>query len=272
MAAIGIGEELRRERIRQGLTLDDIVARTRISSKSLTAIEDDAFDRLPGIVFTRGFVRLYATDLKLDPGPMLARMPRVDIGNQPLPVPPVNAPTKWDPRWIAALTSFAWLVALTGAGTGAWYYYDHYGLHLVRTIASAPAPKHAQTVAAISTPPPPTVEPASSSAPTPEAATAENYDSSRPVQVVLTASEAAWVQISTDGKVAFVGTLHANDRREIAADAQVRIITGNAGGIKISLNGKPLDPIGPSGQIRTVRLTAEGPELVGKTPPASSPL
>jgi len=63
----GVGEELRQERLRQGFTLDDIAQRTRISSRSLEAIEANAFDRLPGIVFARGFVRVYAIDLNLDP-------------------------------------------------------------------------------------------------------------------------------------------------------------------------------------------------------------
>jgi hypothetical protein len=100
----------------------------------------------------------------------------------------------------------------------------------------------------------------------------EGFDGSRPVQVILTAHEVAWVQVSADGRTEFVGTLHPNDTRSIAADAQVKILTGNAGGLDISLNGKPLDPIGPSGQVRTVRLTAEGPQFGPQNPPASSPL
>jgi hypothetical protein len=92
------------------------------------------------------------------------------------------------------------------------------------------------------------------------------------VQVILTAHEATWVQVSADGQTAFVGILHPNDTRSIAADDHVKIIAGNAGGLDISLNGKPLDPIGPTGQVRTVRLTAEGPQFVQRNPPASSPL
>ena len=70
-------------------------------------------------------------------------------------------------------------------------------------------------------------------------------------------------------------TFHLNGNQviaNIAADAQVKILTGNAGGLDISLNGKTLDPIGPKGQTRTVRLTAEGPQLGPQNPPASSPL
>ncbi len=56
--------------------------------------------------------------------------------------------------------------------------------------------------------------------------------------------------MSVDGKVAFTGTLQPNDTKEISANERVKILTGNAGGLTISLNGKTLDPLGPSGQVR----------------------
>jgi len=245
--------------------------RTRISPRSLEAIEADAFDRLPGLVFARGFVRVYAIDLKLDPEALVSRLPKVDVESAPLPNPPARSGrTKWDPRLTAALASVLWIVTAAGAGTGAWYYFNHYGLHSITTVASAPAPVSRPSVPASSTNQNP--GPASNEAAPETAGMPEGFDGNRPVQVILTAREVAWVQVSADGRTAFVGTLHPNDKREIAADAQVKILTGNAGGLDISLNGKPLEPIGPSGQVRTVRLTAEGPQYGPQNPPASSPL
>jgi cytoskeletal protein RodZ len=270
VAASGIGDELRRERIRQGLSLDVIVQRTRISPRSLEAIEADAFDRLPGLVFARNFVRLYAIDLKLDPDALLTRLPRVDIDSAPLPAPPARSGrTKWDPRLTAALASILWLVTAAGAGFGAWYYVNRVR-HSATVVAVSPARVYKPTPAIQSANPSP-AQPESPASP-PAAAPVEGFDNNRPVQVVLTAHEAAWVQISADGRKAFAGMLHPHDKRTIAADAQVKILTGNAGGLDISLNGKPLDPIGPSGQVRTVRLTAEGPQFGPQNPPASSPL
>lgn len=265
MSVNTIGEELRQERQRQGMSIDEIAQRTRISVRSLEAIEDNAFERLPGLIFSRNFVRLYATELKMEPEALLARLPRVDIEAAPLPNPPVRpGHSAWDPRLTAAFVSVLWLVTASGAGAGAWYYWNHYARHSVSTISAAPAPQLSIPTAAIA-----------------QAAAIRNdnhdaipadYDASRPVQVILTAHEATWVQVSADGQTAFVGILHPNDKRSIAADDQVKILTGNAGGLDISLNGKPLDPLGPTGQVRTVRLTAEGPQFVQKNPPASSPL
>lgn len=273
MAVTGIGEELRRERTRQGLTLDDISRRTRISLRSLEAIEADAFDRLPGVVFARNFVRLYAIDLKLDPESLIARLPKVDIDRAPLPDAPNSArKAGWDPRVKAALMSAVWLIVAGAAGTGAWYYYNFYGRHLVTTVAAAPAPITPERP--VSIPPPPS---GAAPAPQPETTTESTalngpLDSNRPVQVVLTARDVVWVQVSADGRTAFVGTLRPNDTRKIEADDQVKVLMGNAGGLDISLNGKALDPLGTKGQTRTVRLTAAGPQFGPQNPPVSSPL
>ena len=275
MASNGIGEELRRERLRQGLTLEDVVRRTRISPRYIEAIEADAFDRLPGTVFARNFVRLYALDLKLDSDDLLTRLPRVDIESAPLPNPPARAGRNpWDPRLTAALASVLWLVTAAGAGIGAWFYFTHSRQHSFATAVVAPAPAMKTTARppAATSPNPAQLADTVAVSTSGQGAPPEAFDNSRPVQVVLTAREAAWVQVSADGRTAFVGLLHPNDRRTIAADAQVKILTGNAGGLDISLNGKPLDPIGPSGQVRTVRLTAEGPQYGPQIPSASAPL
>lgn len=54
------GERLRREREMRGITLDEIGAATKIGTRSLKAIEDEDFKKLPGGIFNKGFVRAYA--------------------------------------------------------------------------------------------------------------------------------------------------------------------------------------------------------------------
>jgi cytoskeleton protein RodZ len=50
-----------------GLTLSDVFARTRITVRNLTALEEEDFASLPASVYTRSFIRQYAKLLNIDP-------------------------------------------------------------------------------------------------------------------------------------------------------------------------------------------------------------
>ena len=54
-------------RERRGLSLAAVAAATKISVATLQAMERGDFARLPGGVFTRGFLRAYAREVGLDP-------------------------------------------------------------------------------------------------------------------------------------------------------------------------------------------------------------
>ncbi len=61
------GERLEQERTKRGVTLKDMADATKISARMLRALETEDFDKLPGGIFNRGFVRAYARHLGLDP-------------------------------------------------------------------------------------------------------------------------------------------------------------------------------------------------------------
>ena len=60
------GNSFRSARESRGLTIAEIAQETRISSRFLRAIEAEAFEELPGGVFSRGFIRTYASEVGLD--------------------------------------------------------------------------------------------------------------------------------------------------------------------------------------------------------------
>jgi cytoskeleton protein RodZ len=64
MAAIG--ETLRQARLRLGVDLNQVAQKTKINRRFLEAIEAGDFDKLPGGVFARMFVKQYADALGLD--------------------------------------------------------------------------------------------------------------------------------------------------------------------------------------------------------------
>jgi cytoskeletal protein RodZ len=65
------GEELKRERELREISLREISEATKINLRYLDALERNDFERLPGGVFNKGFVRAYAEYIGVDPETMV---------------------------------------------------------------------------------------------------------------------------------------------------------------------------------------------------------
>jgi len=261
LPSTGIGAQLRQRRLGLRLSIEDISRETRIASRYLEAIEAGDLGSLPSLVFTRNFVRQFALFLKLDPEPLLAQLPMLDEAAIQLPDPPARPRSAYrrDRQIRAALTAAAWLLVAGGAGA-AYFHFNHSAR--ARVASNAP-----NLVVAAEKAPSPRVKPNQATPAPVKAAVAH------PVQVVITAHQAAWVEMSADGKAAFAGMLKPDEMKEIAADEQVKLVAGNAGALTILLNGKTLEPLGPVGEVRVVRLTAEGPQFLARSrQPVPDPL
>jgi len=71
-----LGEILRQARHRKGVSLKEVEEATRIPLKYLIALEGGDQTNLPSPAYVRGFVRLYASFLGLDPAEMLSLLPQ----------------------------------------------------------------------------------------------------------------------------------------------------------------------------------------------------
>lgn len=60
------GENLKREREKRKITIEDISASTKIGTRMLQALEENKFNQLPGGIFNKGFVRSYARFVGID--------------------------------------------------------------------------------------------------------------------------------------------------------------------------------------------------------------
>ncbi|HEV8039252.1 MAG TPA: RodZ domain-containing protein [Bryobacteraceae bacterium] len=74
--------------------------------------------------------------------------------------------------------------------------------------------------------------------------------------------EATWIIATSDGKRLFNKKLAKDDIREIEFSDKALLRIGNAKGVEISLDGKPIGPIGGRGQARLVELSAAGFRLL----------
>ena len=66
-----VGSQLSVARLRLGWTLEEASARTRLHHTIIRQLEAGQFDKLPSLAYTRGFLRIYARELGLDPKTLL---------------------------------------------------------------------------------------------------------------------------------------------------------------------------------------------------------
>ncbi len=74
---VRVGRELRQERERRNVALEDMARVTRITVRHLQSLEADLFDELPGGVIRKGIIRSYCQHLGLDDGHWMGRVAEV---------------------------------------------------------------------------------------------------------------------------------------------------------------------------------------------------
>ena len=68
-----IGEILRNAREKKGFTIEKLEESTRIVSRYIEALENDEFDKLPGEIYIKGFIKNISDKLSLDSNAVLER-------------------------------------------------------------------------------------------------------------------------------------------------------------------------------------------------------
>ena len=77
------------------------------------------------------------------------------------------------------------------------------------------------------------------------------------MRLEMEAQEPVWVMVTdNEGKILIARTLEANETRTLDLTTSATLRTGNAGGLRLRLNGKDLGPLGPIGKIRDVEFKA----------------
>lgn len=123
-----IGQILREERQRQGLTLKQMSELSKIKLSYLQALEKNEFDQLPPSTFVKGFIRAYARILDFDVKPLLALLRRdykEDKSGKFLPRefmrPVMKKQNFWKPVTLAVVSLGIIFLMLLGYVGWQWY-------------------------------------------------------------------------------------------------------------------------------------------------------
>jgi cytoskeleton protein RodZ len=263
------GASLKKARESKGISLDQIAKETRISTRFLTAIENEEFHVLPGGVFNRGFVRTFAERVGLDPDQMVADYERLVSPREPPPAeaaPTANAqaPRSDQPKGDRRLFPIA--LGILALAIVVFYVVSRESNQTAETTSSSsppvvstppvqtPAPAPAPEPPAETTPPP---VPQEASPPAPSTpAPSKPAANTQALTLDIAVTETTWIKVQSDGNSVIPGEiLEPGMTRKFTAENSIYISVGNAAGLTLKINDKPLKPLGKSGQVRSVTIT-----------------
>ena len=278
-APASAGALLRAARERQGLHVAALAATIKIPQRKLEALEADRHDELPDLTFTRALALTVCRALKIDPDPVLARLPHsggkhlADVAgglNAPYrersgrAEPPAQGLLRHPLSWAAALVLAAAVLVFV-LPTGWWQ-------SLLANDAAAPTPAAAaasavapmasaafaaasaavgELVAAASAPA--TVEVVHAVSADPGVASAAAADAAGGV-AVLRASEASWVEVvDAGGQVLVQRVLQPGESLGLDGRLPFRLKIGNAAATQLQFRGQGVD-LGPVTRDNVARL------------------
>lgn len=253
-----VGEVLRRARTQFGLELPQVASALNIRPDHLAAIEAGDVARLPGRVYAIGFVRTYADYLRLDADKIVYLFKSQCIGhttnrdlNFPIPVTESRSPAWWMVLASAGtLTIIAALFVLLGGPD--------------KTTEAQPALPAGIVQKATEKKPEMSASAATDPAAIPGASEAKQDDSTPIKQgdgkLKITALEASWVEVrnADDRGIILVSRVLKKGESYTAPNVDNLILsTGNADGVKVTWDGKPVDVFeGRKGIVRDLPVTA----------------
>lgn len=222
-----VGEQLKAERERLGLSLSDLAAKTRVPMRHLESIEKSDFGALPGSTYTLGFARSYASAMDMDSAKVSTDL-RAELaqgGHEGYQAPLQN----YEPADPARVPSRA--LAWTAAGIGvllvaAYFVWRSMTLGGGGDI-SMPAPSAEKAASAATAP---------AETPNPDGA------------VVLTATDNVWVKVyDADQKRLYEKEMVKGDSFTVPQDAnKPMIVTGRPQVLTVTVGGKEVPALGPA--------------------------
>ena len=257
--SVSFGHYLQMVRIEKRISLEEISRRTRIGMDVLRAIENEDLARLPADVFVKGFLRSYArlvgADGDLAVQRYLAFVHTTEERNRFNRRLLTSGKRYWA-KLAAALFLFVALVVmsvmLVSGGFSYWERHSDPAPQKQKTAekqeengaTSNATPRGSNTVGHVSETASLSSVPVSVETPLPKG----NY------LLKVLAVEDTWMKVIADDKESKRYRLHPGDRLELRAFSGFNLLVGNATGVKLSFNEKPVNIHGKSGQTVNLQL------------------
>ena len=253
-----LGRKLRAAREQQGLTIEEIAARTKIGAAKLRALEAGDLHNLPGDFYTRNFLRTYARELRLSPDDVVREFDTLRQPSQPeveaavaartaeedIPAPEPVYQQRTDRRPIVGKSNL-WAGGIFSALV----------LMVVMTVWRQATPNRSPEAGAIATSG--VVEAAPAPAPAPVATSGRQDPAPGKLAIEVRPTADIWVAAKADGTTAVFRLLHAGERVTVEASNELAFRIGNASAFEYAINGVPGKSLGGPDQVREFTITRD---------------
>jgi len=239
-----LGQQLKQSREEKGISLQEIAESTHISIRFLQAIENDAYDVLPGGVFNRAFVRKFARKVGFDEEQAvnLYQEQWQEQGGEPERGYQlgIDDPEFRQSSGNGVLLTFVALIVLGSLAYAAYQYFTPAvsdagggpvaGLNTPTPATSVVTPTPGASPEATASP---SSSPPGSPTPSPTPAGAMRVQLTAPIEDV-------WFKVKADDNEA-EGILNRGESREFDVSEEIILSTGRVQSLKITINGRNLD-------------------------------
>jgi len=258
-----IGARLRAAREKRGLTILQAAERLHVDARVLEALEAQDFAALGAEVYARGHLRRYADSVGESVAelqdlyaagtraaqPDLTRIPRGSVE-------PDSA------RYMLPVLLLVVCCALAGV---LWWVLDLPREKAQTVLAATPA---SVTTPAAETPAPPAAAPGAGAAAPPSAPEGSAAVAAGEARLALTFSAASWVEVSdAGGRRLLQGLIDAGAARTLSGASPLRVILGNAKGVALQVNGRPVALAGLVRRDGSARLLIDETGRAAVAPP-----
>lgn len=266
-----IGETLRRERERQKLTVKDIEEGTSIRSVYIEAIESGEYDKLPGEVYAKGFIKNYANFLRLNGEnfvkefigeissasvsedepvtekispvvevPKIQEVERSRTKITELEEPNVKIRQNKSSSSSSNILVIAAVIFIAAIAGGMWYSIQPQSGEIAKADVPTEQIQKIDKPDAIETP-------ATQNTPTAVAPVSAATPQAVNVQAKFTGD--CWTRVTADGVVIYEGVVNAGQVLDWKGNEKLNVRVGNAGAVELIMNGQSMGQIGKLGEV-----------------------
>lgn len=270
-ASPSTGRLLAEARVARNLTLAEVAQQLKLSATQIEALEADAYDRLPGPVFVRGFVRNYARLLELDAAALVGK---VELPHVPSPASAaiplsrnIPFPGQGRSNWVLYALALALVIAAVVLFEVFFSAPSDVVLSAVTpqpvaapVVVQPALPTEAVAVAVLA-------EPAAAQAPAPATASAPvSAPASAPLAAQPQAGMAelffvfettSWVEVRDHSERILFSQLNpVGTEHRMRGQRPLSVVIGNARGVRLTYNGQPFD-LAPHTRVEVARFTLD---------------